>query len=70
MADKGIPALTAADRLDGTELIHGVQSTNSRKITTLEISKIPLELKSVGAATYTLFWRTPTLIFKWTIPVR
>jgi hypothetical protein len=40
MADKEIADLTAASALDGTELIHGVQSSNSRKITTQAIADL------------------------------
>lgn len=40
MADKEISALTAAGTLNGTELVHGVQSSNSRKILTQEIADL------------------------------
>lgn len=37
MADKEIPELTAADPLDGSELIHVVQSGNSRLATVADV---------------------------------
>lgn len=40
MANKEIPDLTAASALDGTELVHGVQSGNSRKITVDQVSTL------------------------------
>jgi len=40
MADKTITALTAATKLDGTEVIHGVQGVNSRKITSAQLAAL------------------------------
>lgn len=42
MADKEIADLTAAGPLDGSELVHAVQSGNSRETTTGDIAKIAL----------------------------
>ena len=56
MADKGIPALTAADRLDGTRALSmGSGSTNFPvRITTLKFPRFHWELKSVPVLRLTL----------------
>jgi len=40
MADKEISALTAATKPDGTEVIHGKQGANSRKITSQQLVEL------------------------------
>jgi hypothetical protein len=49
MADKEISDLIAADTLDGTELVHVVQSSNSRQSTTQDIA----DLAAAGAGDVT-----------------
>lgn len=40
MADKTVSSLTSASTLDGTEEVHVVQSSNSRKTTTADIANV------------------------------
>ncbi len=44
MADKAIGSLTAGTKPDGTEIMHGVQSSNSRQFTLRQIAEIGLEI--------------------------
>ena len=50
MADKAINALTAAAALDGSELVHVVQSGNSRKATTGDIAGLAALTQSTTVA--------------------
>lgn len=53
MADKEISALTAASALSGTEVVHGVQGGNSRKITTQAIANLAVAGETVISSTTT-----------------
>lgn len=53
MADKEIADLTAATALSGSEIVHGVQSSNSRRITTRQIKQLGAELDEQTGTSYT-----------------